>query len=865
MATQAMALALAEPARATQLATAALGDESIRPTDRVKALWALGLGLRELDDLDESASALRQAIAAARHGGNASLASQITSSLAWVVARMGDSEEALRLTDQAAVHLEGGPAARNEMQRGLVLQRLGLHRRALASYATALAGLEEAGDHLAAARLRLNRSVLHVYSGALTPAVEDLEAAYNIAVREGQMLLEAACAHNLGFTHGRRGDIPRALSWFDTAQSIFADLGSRRRDAALRADRAETYAGVGLLGDALADAAAAVTDLRSEDEPPALADALLLLARIADLAGQHARATACAAEARQLFAEQGRETWELQAQHLETIATLRDSGEAQHLDGVLDLSSRLHDQGWESEARRTRIEAARLSFDRGHTEAAIRILEPLEDLPPASPLDRVAHSEAMYMLGTARGNVSEARRALHRGLDILDRHRAGMGSAEIRAGMATHGVRLVGAAVDQALEVRSPWRVLQAVDTWRARSLDFPPALPPDDPDLAAALAELRGIDSELREAKESGEETSDLLARGRRLEEKVRRKTRQVEANDQEAVSGLRRTELNEMLDGRGLVSYFARGGSIHAVWYDGGRWNVTELGSREEIADDVAAMVFALNRLAAAHGSGASLAAAALSLEDVAAKLSQVLVEPLRLPDRPVVVVPTGALHRLPWNALPALTGRAVSVSPSVRLWMRAARVDRDPGGRAALVAGPDLAGARSEVERLARLYEKSQRLTGRNARTERALSILDGAAVAHLAAHGTFRADNPLFSSVRMADGPLTVYDLERLRSVPRVVVMPSCDSAVSQVGAGDELLGLAAAVLRMGASSLIASVVPISDVATRPLMIALHRRIKDGTPPAAALAETLAAGGSDSPQEKAARAGFVALGT
>jgi CHAT domain-containing protein len=35
------------------------------------------------------------------------------------------------------------------------------------------------------------------------------------------------------------------------------------------------------------------------------------------------------------------------------------------------------------------------------------------------------------------------------------------------------------------------------------------------------------------------------------------------------------------------------------------------------------------------------------------------------------------------------------------------------------------------------------------------------------AHVAAHGVFRADSPMFSSLRLADGPLTVHDLERLR--------------------------------------------------------------------------------------------------
>ena len=49
-------------------------------------------------------------------------------------------------------------------------------------------------------------------------------------------------------------------------------------------------------------------------------------------------------------------------------------------------------------------------------------------------------------------------------------------------------------------------------------------------------------------------------------------------------------------------------------------------------------------------------------------------------------------------------------------------------------------------------------------------RVLGALDGAPLAHIAAHGTFRADSPLFSSLRMDDGPLTVHDFERLGRAP-----------------------------------------------------------------------------------------------
>ena len=181
-----------------------------------------------------------------------------------------------------------------------------------------------------------------------------------------------------------------------------------------------------------------------------------------------------------------------------------------------------------------------------------------------------------------------------------------------------------------------------------------------------------------------------------------------------------------------------------------------------------------------------------------------------------------------------------------------------------RVGLAAGPELPGARSEIEALARRYPNRVRLTGRSATAAAVLEALEGAALAHLAAHGTFRADNPLFSSLQFHDGRITVYDLERVRHAPAVVVMPSCDTAVSEVIEGDEILGLSAALLGMGVAALVAPVVPVPDQATRPLMLDLHRHLAAGLTPSAALAAAVNAAPDAEPEQQAVRAAFVALG-
>ena len=63
---------------------------------------------------------------------------------------------------------------------------------------------------------------------------------------------------------------------------------------------------------------------------------------------------------------------------------------------------------------------------------------------------------------------------------------------------------------------------------------------------------------------------------------------------------------------------------------------------------------------------------------------------------------------------------------------------------------------------------------------------MAAIDGAWLVHVAAHGTFRSDSPLFSAIELDDGPLTVYDLERLKRAPYRVILSSCNSARRRSG-------------------------------------------------------------------------------
>jgi CHAT domain-containing protein len=214
-----------------------------------------------------------------------------------------------------------------------------------------------------------------------------------------------------------------------------------------------------------------------------------------------------------------------------------------------------------------------------------------------------------------------------------------------------------------------------------------------------------------------------------------------------------------------------------------------------------------------------------------------------------------------------LPSCTDRPVTVAPSSALWCRAvAGSDASSGGPVVLVAGPGLPGAADEIEALRRhCYPQSQTLTGEAATAAAVARALDGAGLAHVAAHGAFRADNPLLSAIRLADGPLTVYDLEALSQGPRRIVLSACDSGLTGIRPGDELMGLTASLFSLGTRTMVAAVVPVPDEATRVLMVAFHGHLGAGAGPAEALALVRSeARRQGTMTDRAAAASFVCFG-
>lgn len=236
----------------------------------------------------------------------------------------------------------------------------------------------------------------------------------------------------------------------------------------------------------------------------------------------------------------------------------------------------------------------------------------------------------------------------------------------------------------------------------------------------------LRALEVELRRAV-----ADSATARQVALERAIRARSRIAENEAHATIAAPDLGRAAVLLDGLALVEYVDVDGKLYALTLVSETLALHELDPN--VTNELEWLRFAYGRLAAGRLTADQRAANRRNAETSAAALETGLLSPLlqTIGDAPLVIVPTGALHALPWGALPAL---------------------------------------RATV------------LTGKTATAEATLAALDGAALAHLACHGHFRADSPLFSSrarrraaqrLRAAEPATCPRDRRPLRLRPRTL--------------------------------------------------------------------------------------------
>ena len=216
-------------------------------------------------------------------------------------------------------------------------------------------------------------------------------------------------------------------------------------------------------------------------------------------------------------------------------------------------------------------------------------------------------------------------------------------------------------------------------------------------------------------------------------------------------------------------------------------------------------------------------------------------------RLGARRMIVVPHRALHYVPFHALYdgaayVVERREVGYAPSAAVLRYCQARPHQSLDHAVLLglADEQTPQVRAELAALSALFPTATMLLDDQATLAALHARAASADVLHLACHGQFRPDNPLFSSLRLADGWLTVRDAYSLELKNcGLVALSACETGTSAVAPGDELIGLARGFFSAGAPSLLVSLWTVDDESTAALMTTFYTRLRAGDRPAAAL--------------------------
>jgi CHAT domain-containing protein len=210
--------------------------------------------------------------------------------------------------------------------------------------------------------------------------------------------------------------------------------------------------------------------------------------------------------------------------------------------------------------------------------------------------------------------------------------------------------------------------------------------------------------------------------------------------------------------------------------------------------------------------------------------------LIAPLQphLRAKHLIFVPHGPLHFLPFHALRdgdsyLCDTHTISYAPSATVFALCQSKPLRPISSSLIMGVPDERAPQilAEVQSVASLLPQPELLVGDQATTEILKTKGAQTDILHIATHGTYRQDNPMFSGIRLGDGYLNLYDLYQMRLSARHVTLSGCATGMNFVAAGDELLGLQRGLLCAGASSLLLSLWDVHDRSTADLMQAFYQ--------------------------------------
>ncbi len=780
----------------------------------------------------------------------------------------------------AVAHADSLPSETGALLSALIRQNQGNCFKYMGRYAEALAAFDAAeggfqtlpGHEDDAATLGMNRGVILAELGRGSEALAAYQAAAAIFAQTGNHLRQAQTLENLGELHLWLGNYAQSLAAFDAARPWFQTLDAALELHILQRLTADAYLALNLLPEADAAYRDAIAGLAASGVAYDLGWAQWGLGATLLRRGQLVEAGQALEAAATIFAAAGNQHLR-SAVLLEQAALAAAQGHSQaamlRVQEALALTA---EQDWPVQRVYACLRMADLLLpDSAAAEPFLAEAQRLAETLPLPPL-RIGVQQRLGRLYRMQGRGDEAEATLSAALAEIERLRGGLARQALRVSflhdktavyqelVQLYLARGDQASLEQAFAVAEQAKSRALVELLSGVVAAATPAA--GDPALARRLqalqADLNVVYNEaLGDAVEGDRSVrlAELNQRATRLEQEIGRVQWQASRG---AAGDLAPPAVappavapRALAPDQTLLAYHILDDEVLAfVWREGYLHVARGLARAPEIARLLAALDIEWQRFQAdTPFVQRHLPRLIQSVQQVLDALHRALIAPLAellAGSARLAIVPHGLLHHLPFAAL--FDGQSylveqfeLTVAPSATVLALCSQRGARPLASAAIfgVADPLIPLVRQETMAIRRCLPAASLYLDEQATLASLADHAAGSDLLHLACHGLFRQDNPLFSALKLHDGWLTAGDVLRLALDGPLVTLSACESGRSQVLGGDELLGLPYAFLGAGAAALLVSLWLVDDESTATLMAAFYRRVAQGDGYAAAL--------------------------
>jgi CHAT domain-containing protein len=824
-------------------------------------------------ELHERASALFEA-----HGDDGELARTLSGSIQPLLL-LGRYDQALAAGERARkIFLRAGNArrlARLEINIGNIYHRQDRIEEALACYERAYHELVLHDDPEGLAAVLSNLSLCYISLNDFSRALEIYGLARRHCEHKGMPILVAYADYNIAYLYFLRGEYGRAIQMLRGASQSAKRADDAYQLALCNLDLSEIYIELNLATEAAELARKAHEGFQKIELGYEAAKALAFAAIAVSRLGQAFEAVQLFAEAKERFVREKNQVWPSLIDLYQALVLFNEGRlfEARRL--CTSAREFFRDSPMRNKAVLAELLLARIALRmndttsaQGHCQVALHQLSQLE-----SP---VLLYQAQFLMGEVRratGHEHLAYECYRRSCEALETLRGSLRGEELKIAFFQNKLEvyenLVDICVRQPQGFENAFGYIQRAKSRSLMDLLLRPVhvsseLDAGQSDLVRSIRNLREelnwyynlIEREqLRPEERSQERIQKLERQARTHETELMRAVQEASAAEltsagMQSPGNISPAEIRSALPAdTALVEYFAIQDRYIACILTRDDLEICPVTLRSRIKKLLHLWQFQLSKFRLGPQYVSTFQASMLESTEAHLKnLYQELIAPVcdLLRAKHLVFAPHGLLHYVPFHALhngeSYLVDRfCISYAPSASVFAFCQAKQANTSGPCLLLGVADIQAPfiRDEVEALGSILPEA-RVFLDSAATEEVLRTHGRSSrIVHIATHGYFRQDNPMFSSIRLGGSYLSLYDLYGLQLPAELVVLSGCATGLNVVTPGDELIGLVRGLLQAGAQSLVLSLWDVHDQSTREFMISLYTHLQHGLSKPAAL--------------------------